>query len=160
MYLTLKYLCLFCILWNSSHTMLKVNWPGWFWQWGTIQDSHTDQAYLGMYCTLFWHLSPSLALLDIMPEISGRYGNIAYVLMPEFSGSRGSERVKFQSCWFQYWKTVSSWVRWSSTILLKMIISSIKTRHISHWSPASTLSISLWNMAGVLVNPKGMTLNW
>ena len=29
-----------------------------------------------------------------MLEISGRYGTIAYVLMPEISGSIGSERVK------------------------------------------------------------------
>ena len=50
--------------------------------------------------------------------------------------------------------------RVSLNVLPKMIISSRYTKHLSHWRPLNTVSMSLWNVAGAPESPNGITRNW
>ena len=51
------------------------------------------------------------------------------------------------------------WLKCSSNVFENTITSSKYTRQLCHFSPASTTSIILWNVAGALHSPNGITLN-
>ena len=57
------------------------------------------------------------------------------------------------------WNTCSRCSRHWLMLSPATIMSSIYTRHSSHWRPRSTVSMRRSNVAGALTSPNGMTLN-
>ena len=56
--------------------------------------------------------------------------------------------------------TILRFAKVSPKSLPKTMMSSRYTRQRCHCRPLRTVSISLWKVAGALVSPNGMTLNW